>query len=198
MQRTQAEHNNKQTRTRKQLTDDLYLQVMSGKKTEKKELRSDARKRKEREAKEAEERRLAEEKEADKAFGPGRRAKRRACAYEDCQEKRAVKRCSRCKWATYCSRECQLKDWKSHKQYCEEPAGSTIKHAECMRACSNCGRPTIGTCRDNKGGCKDGHYERCRLRGTVYGRATCDECAVVFTFQCAKCHFIDMIASDSD
>ena len=31
----------------------------------------------------------------------------------------ATQRCSRCKNEWYCSRECQLKKWKAHKQYCE-------------------------------------------------------------------------------
>lgn len=29
------------------------------------------------------------------------------------------KRCGRCKWATYCSQECQKADWKKHKSSCK-------------------------------------------------------------------------------
>ncbi|XP_075265551.1 uncharacterized protein LOC142357954 [Convolutriloba macropyga] len=31
-----------------------------------------------------------------------------------------LKRCARCKFAQYCSRECQKKDWPSHKPFCVE------------------------------------------------------------------------------
>lgn len=33
--------------------------------------------------------------------------------------KEAVKKCGRCKSVYYCSRECQVDDWKSHKPICE-------------------------------------------------------------------------------
>ena len=33
--------------------------------------------------------------------------------------KLATQRCSRCKNVWYCSRECQLKQWKGHKALCE-------------------------------------------------------------------------------
>mmetsp|Transcript_11869 Transcript_11869/g.32105 ORF Transcript_11869/g.32105 Transcript_11869/m.32105 type:complete len:94 (+) Transcript_11869:138-419(+) len=33
--------------------------------------------------------------------------------------KDAEKRCSRCKTAWYCSRECQLAGWKKHKPFCQ-------------------------------------------------------------------------------
>jgi len=36
----------------------------------------------------------------------------------------ATKRCSRCKNAWYCSRECQVGDWKSHKTMCDVVAGA--------------------------------------------------------------------------
>jgi len=32
----------------------------------------------------------------------------------------SVSRCSRCKAVSYCSRECQKKDWKSHKSFCRQ------------------------------------------------------------------------------
>ena len=31
----------------------------------------------------------------------------------------ATQRCSKCKSVWYCSRECQLKDWKAHKEMCK-------------------------------------------------------------------------------
>ena len=31
-----------------------------------------------------------------------------------------LKSCSRCKRVRYCSRECQVKDWKTHKKFCKE------------------------------------------------------------------------------
>ena len=30
----------------------------------------------------------------------------------------ATQRCSKCKQAWYCSRDCQLRDWKKHKPIC--------------------------------------------------------------------------------
>lgn len=30
----------------------------------------------------------------------------------------ATQRCSKCKMAWYCSRDCQLRQWKKHKQIC--------------------------------------------------------------------------------
>jgi hypothetical protein len=33
--------------------------------------------------------------------------------------KDGIFKCSKCKKTYYCSRECQIKDWKQHKQSCE-------------------------------------------------------------------------------
>ena len=33
-------------------------------------------------------------------------------------EREADKKCARCKWATYCSQECQMMHWKAHKREC--------------------------------------------------------------------------------
>lgn len=33
--------------------------------------------------------------------------------------KEAVKKCGRCGIEWYCSRECQVKQWKTHKQVCD-------------------------------------------------------------------------------
>lgn len=40
------------------------------------------------------------------------------CANSNCR-KLATKRCSKCKKARYCSRECQSAHWSTHKKYCE-------------------------------------------------------------------------------
>merc|ERR1740117_878734 len=31
-----------------------------------------------------------------------------------------LKQCQRCKQSSYCSRACQVEDWKRHKPYCQE------------------------------------------------------------------------------
>ena len=35
--------------------------------------------------------------------------------------------CSRCNYRRYCSRECQVKDWSKHKEYCSKPEIDTMK-----------------------------------------------------------------------
>ena len=37
-------------------------------------------------------------------------------------ERSITKYCSRCRWLTYCSRECQVADWKRHKPDCDKCA----------------------------------------------------------------------------
>jgi hypothetical protein len=34
-------------------------------------------------------------------------------------QKKQVKKCGACKMAPYCSKECQIKDWKEHKIKCK-------------------------------------------------------------------------------
>lgn len=50
----------------------------------------------------------------------------RKCANIDCSETESYpmqfSTCSRCKWASYCSRECQATDWKRHKRECKTEA----------------------------------------------------------------------------
>ena len=38
-------------------------------------------------------------------------------------KRRRMKYCSGCKVATYCSKECQIKDWKAHKKRCDPDDG---------------------------------------------------------------------------
>ena len=40
------------------------------------------------------------------------------CDNKDCDNKGPTKNCSRCKLVYYCSRDCQKKDWKTHKTDC--------------------------------------------------------------------------------
>nr|KAF7392133.1 hypothetical protein H0235_017132 [Vespula pensylvanica] len=44
-----------------------------------------------------------------------------------CQEQ-AKKRCSKCKEAWYCGRECQVKDWTNHKDICEKITNNRSDH----------------------------------------------------------------------
>ena len=41
-------------------------------------------------------------------------------------KKTATKRCSRCKAIYYCSRECQIKDWITHRFICQK-----LLHSSC-------------------------------------------------------------------
>ena len=48
------------------------------------------------------------------------------CFYPKCSTSKAAKKvCSRCKKATYCSRECQKKHFKEHKRFCVPPTTSS-------------------------------------------------------------------------
>eukprot|EP00592_Proboscia_alata_P008327 CAMPEP_0194356890 /NCGR_PEP_ID=MMETSP0174-20130528/4449_1 /TAXON_ID=216777 /ORGANISM="Proboscia alata, Strain PI-D3" /LENGTH=577 /DNA_ID=CAMNT_0039126673 /DNA_START=248 /DNA_END=1981 /DNA_ORIENTATION=- len=52
------------------------------------------------------------------------------CANEGChnveRQPRQFSTCSRCKWACYCSKECQSTDWKRHKKECK--SGEAVKN----------------------------------------------------------------------
>jgi hypothetical protein len=41
-----------------------------------------------------------------------------------------LKACTRCKFISYCSRECQTKCWKKHKKYCCPPAAAKADDAK--------------------------------------------------------------------
>lgn len=43
------------------------------------------------------------------------------CSAPECA-KQSSKTCSRCLQARYCSKECQLKHWRVHKEHCSSPA----------------------------------------------------------------------------
>ena len=43
---------------------------------------------------------------------------RAGCAAAGCASEEASSVCSRCQVVRYCSRECQLADWKAHKPAC--------------------------------------------------------------------------------
>jgi hypothetical protein len=40
------------------------------------------------------------------------------CAYNDCTNVRNLKRCKKCQIFSYCSAQCQKKDWRNHKSTC--------------------------------------------------------------------------------
>ena len=45
------------------------------------------------------------------------------CSIPDKRSERSkAKYCSRCRSATYCSRECQVADWSTHKRHCDKDA----------------------------------------------------------------------------
>ena len=41
------------------------------------------------------------------------------CVYSNCTNTHQLMRCSRCKLAEYCSKDCQKNDWKNHKTVCK-------------------------------------------------------------------------------
>ncbi|KAG9322291.1 hypothetical protein KVV02_002224 [Mortierella alpina] len=47
------------------------------------------------------------------------------CAKTEMASGANLKRCAKCKSAFYCSRECQLKSWKSHKKECAAFSANT-------------------------------------------------------------------------
>ena len=44
------------------------------------------------------------------------------CGKSAAAKEKEFKKCSVCRLARYCSRECQLGDWKAHKKTCKEAA----------------------------------------------------------------------------
>lgn len=65
-------------------------------------------------------RRLLEEKVEDDNNKP----KWNICEY--CTTKGCLAKCSRCKGVYYCSKECQVQDWKTHKVNCKKVNNSVI------------------------------------------------------------------------
>ncbi|KAJ7092303.1 hypothetical protein B0H15DRAFT_833421 [Mycena belliarum] len=62
-------------------------------------------------------------KRRDQTDGSGDRAYEEApvrfCSMDECFNYKDLKQCGRCKNASYCSVECQRKNWKNHKALCE-------------------------------------------------------------------------------
>jgi len=56
-----------------------------------------------------------EPKSAAKCFGPG-------CSKDQADGFSKLRKCSRCKFARYCSTECLKGDWVDHKKWCENAA----------------------------------------------------------------------------
>ena len=62
----------------------------------------------------------------------------------------ATQRCSRCKMAWYCSRDCQLRQWKKHKQLCamftqgEESKKSQSDNSSAAAATGQAAAATVG------------------------------------------------------
>ncbi|KAI1791165.1 hypothetical protein LXA43DRAFT_443895 [Ganoderma leucocontextum] len=62
---------------------------------------------------------------------------KRRCQYVFCQANGKYKACSRCKYARYCSAECQRADWPNHKKVCKS-FKTPIMNAAVWRDVSPC------------------------------------------------------------
>ena len=57
-------------------------------------------------------------------------------------ENEEIKRCSRCKFVAYCSRECQTMHWREHKQYCKKQSISQ-RQAETVDSIAEAGKKVL-------------------------------------------------------
>eukprot|EP00823_Brevimastigomonas_motovehiculus_P004092 TRINITY_DN2614_c0_g1_i1.p1 TRINITY_DN2614_c0_g1~~TRINITY_DN2614_c0_g1_i1.p1 ORF type:complete len:294 (-),score=53.69 TRINITY_DN2614_c0_g1_i1:69-950(-) len=64
-------------------------------------------------------------KEQFEAILASKKHKVENCAHAGCTNAGTL-RCSRCKSARYCSKQCQASDWKRHKSYCISSTSSTL------------------------------------------------------------------------
>ncbi|KDR67771.1 hypothetical protein GALMADRAFT_231682 [Galerina marginata CBS 339.88] len=51
-----------------------------------------------------------------------------------CKSPNDLKRCSRCRSVSYCSKQCQIANWKSHKPQCEPVSGSDLTESPPARS----------------------------------------------------------------
>ena len=56
-----------------------------------------------------------------------------------CDSETNLKRCARCKKVAYCSRNCQKKDWKTHREKCSIVSSSSSQRPGPTPAASNNG-----------------------------------------------------------
>src|SRR6218665_1278061 len=86
-------------------------------------------------------------------------------------ENSKMKKCTKCKSAAYCSRECQRADWKRHKTECQtQELPSTLP---LMSRCNSCG--VLGTEMKKCSQCKSACYcsPECQRRDWKNHKITC-------------------------
>jgi len=89
-------------------------------------------------------------------------------------ESSAIKFCSKCQTVSYCSRECQLKDWHNHKNNCVDVIYSQMMK-EFIKWCDN-----SNTFRDKIRKCAHTGYEK-KGRGVVNITLTLNEMKNIFS-----------------
>ena len=92
--------------------------------------------------------------------------------------KEGAKRCSRCKVQFYCSKECQQKDWKNHKNVCNELHQRSVGLAQDI--CSVCSKE--GTKKCNKCEVKFYYSRECQKKDWKNHRTICEDTGNVVEF----------------